>query len=111
MKKKEIDEIENQIVKIITSSNEADKEIEKEGLADHKFIKRIADDCRKLDQLLLEQVTLSKYEVSKIFEEYLKHEKIDQSCFFNFLKSIIFNPTDTKITNKTIIIINTLIPV
>ena len=29
--KKEIDEIENQIVEIITSSNEADKEIKKEG--------------------------------------------------------------------------------
>ena len=80
MKKKEIDEIENQIVKIITSSNEADKEIEKEGLADHKFIKRIADDCRKLDQLLLEQVTLSKFEISNIFEEYLKHEKITDTA-------------------------------
>ena len=78
--KKEIDEIENQIVEIITSSNEADKEIKKEGLADHKYIRRIADDCRKLDQILIAQVTLSKHEVSKIFEEYLKHEKISDSA-------------------------------
>lgn len=80
MKKKEIDEIENQIDKIIISSNEANKEIEKEGLADHKYIKKLADDCRKLDQILLEQVTLSKFEISNIFEEYLKHEKITDTA-------------------------------
>ena len=78
--KEEIDAIENQIVKIIASSNEADKVIAKEGLADHKFIKRIADDCRKMDQILTEQVTLSKHDVSKIFEEYLKHDKVSDAA-------------------------------
>ena len=80
MKKKEIDEIESLIVKIIANEVETEKDIAKNGLADSKYLKISADYCRELDKTLLEQVTLSKFEVSNIFEEYLKHEKISDAA-------------------------------
>ncbi len=78
MNKKEIDEIESLIVKIVANEVETEKDIAKNGLADSKYLTIAADYCRKMDQILTEQVTLSKYEVSKIFEDYLKHEKINE---------------------------------
>ena len=77
MKKKEMDKIDNLIGEIVANENRTEKARDKDGLADHKFLKICADYCRKLDQELLEQVTLSKYEVSNIFEVYLKHKKIN----------------------------------
>ena len=79
VKKKEIDEIESLIVKIVANEVETEKDIAKNGLADSKYLTIAADYCRQLDKTLLEQVTLSKYEVSKIFEDYLKHEKINEA--------------------------------
>ena len=61
-------------------SNEirTDKVRDKDGLADHKYIEKCADFCRKLDKELSEQGTLFKYEVSNIFEPYLKDKKINE---------------------------------
>ena len=78
MKKKEIDQIENLIDEIIANEIRTEKARDKDGLADHKYLKICADFCRKLDKELSEQVTLSKYEVSNIFEPYLKDKKINE---------------------------------
>ena len=77
MKQKEINQIENLIDEIIANEIRTDKARDKDGLADHKYLKICADFCGKLDKELSEQVTLSKYEVSNIFEPYLNHEKIN----------------------------------
>ena len=77
MKQKEINQIENLIDEIIANEIRTDKARDKDGLADHKYLKICADFCRKLDKELSEQVTLSKHEVSNIFEPYLNHEKIN----------------------------------
>ena len=78
MKQKEINQIENLIDEIIANEIRTDKARDKDGLADHKYLKICADFCRKLDKELSEQVTLSKHEVSNIFEPYLNHKKINE---------------------------------
>tara|TARA_B110000008_G_C16749595_1_gene476044 strand:+ start:50 stop:358 length:309 start_codon:yes stop_codon:yes gene_type:complete len=78
IKRKEIDQIENLIDEIIANEIRTEKARDKNGLADNKYLKICADFCRKLDKELSIQVTLSKYEVSNIFEPYLNHEKINE---------------------------------
>ena len=74
----EIDQIKNLIDEIIANEIRAEKASDKDGLIDHKYVKICADLGRELDKALLEQVTLSKYEISNIFEPYLNYEKINE---------------------------------
>jgi uncharacterized protein YggL (DUF469 family) len=92
MKQEEIDQIKNLIDEIIANEIRAEKASDKDGLIDHKYVKICADLGRELDKALLEQVTLSKYEISNIFEPYLNYEKINEvtkrilkKCLDNYL--------------------------
>jgi len=50
-----------------------------------------------LDKELSEQVTLSKYEVSNIFEPYLKHKKINEET-----KRVLKKRLENYLTGVTI---------